>query len=934
MEDLTIRRLHSQIAQFRIKELKEVLLRLGASRVGTKQVLVERLMSLLPTPEEVTKGGGKTKGLVTASAIEDVFSDMKGLKGKDQGKGLVPPGKQSTGAGHAKRIYGSDVKEETVNIRCPCGSEYYSGTMVQCDSSSCGVWQHAKCVLLPPEGSPPGTEVPVPQNFMCEICRLKKGDPFLETLSHPFLPMNLVTPPAGTVISGTGSLIKLESGFSLSDVHRQALYDGQHDLQMWSMLLNDKVLLRIHWPLFTEVRVNGTPVRAYHRPGQQALGANGRDEGVKINEFVKLDGSNGFTVTAYDGRPFVFGVRLVRKKTLQEVLNLIPSVEEGESLTASLARINRCISGGNVKKDEEGSGSGSDSDSELELVQDDVIVSLRCPMSGARMREAGRFKDCTHMGCFDLSTLVELNQRARKWQCPTCGVNHSHSNVIVDPYFHVITQSLANFDEEVTDVEVKADGSWRPRLEGPQGKFEPWRPPPTSVNVKASDSQSDKTGVEGGSLGTAPTAPLDPSEQQPSLKLGMKRTRDGWAINGMGLDMSQSTPALEAGSSSRELPGDSGKGSGSASLQCKPSAKALAEGLGYVGSDEDDAGSPLIFRRRPFLGNAQKNFTNGGNAQLEVISATNVTRNRDTNGDSNGGALQNLVTGDNNGGAQQNLVNGDNNGGAQNPIELSDSDEEPQVLERGLPSGTAVSSGIAPVPLPLESGGLGLLDKSSLHDHRRWWENSAWDINRGISPSHREHIPIQELTGDPLLINGNTEIHNADWDSPVIGDLREWRSRHFEPSSRQTNGGGEGSGRGEGSGGRDGNGVSDGNGVREANEGREANDGREDSVGREGNGGTEGNGGREGSWGQRIYRDIARQGEQAESSRERLHEHRRMGIREHGNHRDAEVPENMATSVLLAMHGGTTGPRSQRGARGRGQQPRYRRYVSSSSESE
>lgn len=35
-------------------------------------------------------------------------------------------------------------------------------------------------------------------------------------------------------------------------------------------------------------------------------------------------------------------------------------------------------------------------------------------MSGSRMKIAGRFKPCVHMGCFDLRTFVELNQRSRK----------------------------------------------------------------------------------------------------------------------------------------------------------------------------------------------------------------------------------------------------------------------------------------------------------------------------------------------------------------------------------------------------------------------------------------------------------------------------------------------------------------------------------------
>lgn len=35
-------------------------------------------------------------------------------------------------------------------------------------------------------------------------------------------------------------------------------------------------------------------------------------------------------------------------------------------------------------------------------------------MSGLRMKVAGRFKPCVHMGCFDLEVFVEMNQRSRK----------------------------------------------------------------------------------------------------------------------------------------------------------------------------------------------------------------------------------------------------------------------------------------------------------------------------------------------------------------------------------------------------------------------------------------------------------------------------------------------------------------------------------------
>lgn len=43
-----------------------------------------------------------------------------------------------------------------------------------------------------------------------------------------------------------------------------------------------------------------------------------------------------------------------------------------------------------------------------------IMSTPNWQMSGCRMKVAGRFKPCAHMGCFDIETFVELNQRSRK----------------------------------------------------------------------------------------------------------------------------------------------------------------------------------------------------------------------------------------------------------------------------------------------------------------------------------------------------------------------------------------------------------------------------------------------------------------------------------------------------------------------------------------
>lgn len=45
----------------------------------------------------------------------------------------------------------------------------------------------------------------------------------------------------------------------------------------------------------------------------------------------------------------------------------------------------------------------------------DLLIDVyMIQMSGSRMKVAGRFKPCVHMGCFDLDVFVEMNQRSRK----------------------------------------------------------------------------------------------------------------------------------------------------------------------------------------------------------------------------------------------------------------------------------------------------------------------------------------------------------------------------------------------------------------------------------------------------------------------------------------------------------------------------------------
>lgn len=520
-----------KLESFRIKELKDVLSRIGAGKQGKKQVLVDRIMAIILMPE---RGSFNPMGLKlesfsarhsksredVAKVIDDVYRlcrfgapDLATRieNGNVNGISSVPVGS----FGLARQNKHNGVSHVDSRTRCPCGSTMESGTMIQCEAPSCLAWQHVNCVIVPEKED---LKPEIPTNFFCEICRIQHGDPFCVSVTHPLMPNKTTATIVYAPEGGSSMLQNLEASFMLTRNDRELLRNPVFDLQIWCVLLGDEVAFRMHWPLKADLRVNGDFVRVTNRPGQQKLGTNGRDDGPVITDLTR-EGLNRVSFTAQDGRNFCLGVRIIQRLTMDQVMSSIPSESQGESFDMALSRVQRCIGGGGGALDD-------DSDSDLEVVSEWVTVNVRCPMSGSRMKVAGRFKPCVHMGCFDLHTLVELNQRARKWQCPICLKNYSLKDLIIDPFFTQITRALKSYDEDVSEVEMKPDGCWRPKLDEDSKFNEYWRSPVGLINltngVNSSEKVLNSVKIEEGL-----------SVERVPLKIGFKRTQDGsWKVNG------------------------------------------------------------------------------------------------------------------------------------------------------------------------------------------------------------------------------------------------------------------------------------------------------------------------------------------------------------------------------------------------------------------
>uniref|UniRef100_A0A7N0URX0 E3 SUMO-protein ligase SIZ1 n=1 Tax=Kalanchoe fedtschenkoi TaxID=63787 RepID=A0A7N0URX0_KALFE len=438
-----------KLGYFRVKELKDILTQLGLPKQGKKQDLIDRILDTL-SGDRASKAWAKKNTLGKDELIKLLDSTYRKMQASGATDLAFKDHILSENSSLRAKEETDDLHQPESRVRCLCGSSLSTGSMIKCEDPKCNIWQHVGCAIIPDK--PTDGDPPFPDHFYCEICRLARADPFLVTVAHQLCPVKLTTSIIPT--DGSNPVQSADRTFQLTRADKDLLCKQEYDVQAWCMLLNDKVSFRMQWPQYADLQVNGVPVRAINRPGSQLLGANGRDDGVIITGCTK-DGINRISLSGTDSRIFCLGVRIVKRRSLQQILNLIPKEPHGEPFEEALSRVRRCVGGGTSN------GNDADSDSDIELVAESIGVSMRCPMSGSRIKIAGRFKPCLHMGCFDLEIFVEMNQRSKKWQCPICLKNYSLENIIIDPYFNRITSKMIYCGEDVTEIEVKPDGSWR-----------------------------------------------------------------------------------------------------------------------------------------------------------------------------------------------------------------------------------------------------------------------------------------------------------------------------------------------------------------------------------------------------------------------------------------------------------------------------------------
>ncbi|XP_066359070.1 E3 SUMO-protein ligase SIZ2-like [Miscanthus floridulus] len=505
-----------KLSHFRIKELKDVLDKLGLSKQGKKQDLVDRVMTvLLSQQDQASETNGLPKAKMVVKIVEDTFRKMQdptntvaASKSHESGHSVKPKKKPGDSA-------------QKVKVRCPCGDSKPNDSMIKCIDPQCNVWQHVGCVIIPDtEKSVDNISPELPSCFYCELCRLSRADPFWVTVNHLLLPV--LIGPSTVAADGSYTVQYTAKSFQLSRANREMLQQAECDIQVWCILLRDKVPFRMHWPLHSDMQVNGIYVRVVNRQPQQKLGANGRDDGPLLTDYLK-EGPNKISLSRNDSRTFCLGIRIAKRRSLGQVLNLVPKEQDGENFDDALARVRRCVGGG-------AEANNADSDSDIEVVADSVSLNLRCPMTASRIQIAGRFKPCAHMGCFDLEAFIEINQRSRKWQCPICLKNYSLENIIIDPYFNRITSLIKCCGDDTSEIDVKPDGSWRVKGRAELKDLIQWHQPDGTLSVATDTAAKPEICIVKHEVKEEPL-----SEEVGCLKLGLRKKNNGqWEISKIG----------------------------------------------------------------------------------------------------------------------------------------------------------------------------------------------------------------------------------------------------------------------------------------------------------------------------------------------------------------------------------------------------------------
>jgi len=483
--------LHSLHA-LRVKELQDILMALHMPKTGPKPELIRRLVEMGSSAILVRHAGGHR-------AVESVMKRAHMRLAAERGQiwDESRPGTYvAQGRGEKRRHPSHDPWSDPRSVTA-----------------------HAHAQAQPDPGA---------------WARVLASDPFWAAADAPRLASTpgVVMAPTRLVRSGSGNQQTLQRPFTLTSEQYELLRKDaakaksarEYQLHIACVMIDDPVKARLHWPFTASVRVNQAPLAVMYRQPGNALGKAGRDPVVEVPVALLSVGQNALFVSCNDKRAFSVVIRVARRRTIDQVKGLVPAPA---GFPSARAFVERALGGG-----------GGDDDDDI-IVEDNAILSLRCPISGQICAIPARTKKCTSLAVFDLDTYLQLNAGVRKWTCPHCGAEGRPPDIVIDGFLTRVlgvlrARSRDGKSTSVSRVEVEPSGRWRP-LAGDDGGPPGAAPPAAWVETEAMNGVV--LGLGGSVLHVPPELRVaEPGDAAATADVGVKPEPPDAAAEGVTLE--------------------------------------------------------------------------------------------------------------------------------------------------------------------------------------------------------------------------------------------------------------------------------------------------------------------------------------------------------------------------------------------------------------
>ncbi|KAM3507208.1 hypothetical protein MY11210_007244 [Beauveria gryllotalpidicola] len=145
-----------------------------------------------------------------------------------------------------------------------------------------------------------------------------------------------------------------------------------------------------------------------------------------------------------------------------------------------------------------------------DVVATSSVLSLKCPLSYARLEMPCRGMSCSHVQCFDATSYLQLQEQGPQWLCPICNKSAPYEQLAVDEYVQDI---LDNTPKSLEGVTIEPNGRWLLKAEEPEGNNFP---------SEAFFDDDDDDAIEMSEISNIPVRPADklPTSSTPSRQNG------------------------------------------------------------------------------------------------------------------------------------------------------------------------------------------------------------------------------------------------------------------------------------------------------------------------------------------------------------------------------------------------------------------------------